>query len=179
MGTLTAQMLIGTGHPNHDGIGPSHYAFLSENSRPAWMLVPQNVFHSGRRGGWKKITWIPTVENMLEDGLLLTAIHVLRDENVVALAKKSFKKADLNRVELYEDIESEELLKLYDQCRLIKIPFKIVLTVLEGSTIMRQIGILEKYSMDVEICVPKYYRAYTHWGDETIIKGSLDDIEQI
>jgi hypothetical protein len=172
-------MLIGTGHPNHGGIGPTHYAFLSENSRPAWMLVSQNVFDSGRRGGWKKIVWIPTVEHMLEDGILMMAIHVLRDKDVLSNAKKSFKTANLNRVELYEDIESEALIKLYEQCRSIKILFKIVLTVLEGSTIMRQVGILEKYSMDVEVCVPKYYRAYTHWGDETIIKGSLFDTEQI
>ena len=116
---------------------------------------------------------------MLEDGILMTAIHVLKDKDILSSAKKSFKTADLNRVELYEDIESEELLKLYEQCRLIKLPFKVVLTVFEGSTIMKQTGILEKYSMDVEVCIPRYYRAYSHWTNETIIQGSLDDSEQI
>lgn len=66
MATLTAQILIGEGHPNHDGINPSHYLFLSENSRSAWVLLPENIFSQSSKRT-PKITWIPTVDNMLED----------------------------------------------------------------------------------------------------------------
>ena len=35
MATLTPQILVGIPHPNHGGINPSHFLFLSENNRPA------------------------------------------------------------------------------------------------------------------------------------------------
>ena len=44
MGTVTAQILIGSPHPNDGGIIPSHYLFLSENDRPSWTLVRANIF---------------------------------------------------------------------------------------------------------------------------------------
>jgi len=74
MATMTAQILVGRPHTNHDGINPTHYLFLSENSRPAWVLVSQNIFPKEQRDH-SRITWIPTVENMLEDALLMIALH--------------------------------------------------------------------------------------------------------
>ena len=59
MATMTAQMLIGSGHPNHGGIEPKRYLFLLENSRPAWLLVEENPFQSANRE--KRVVWIPTV----------------------------------------------------------------------------------------------------------------------
>jgi len=53
-----------------------HYLFLSENSRAAWILVPQNVFRGFQPVRGPKITWIPTVENILEDALLVMALYV-------------------------------------------------------------------------------------------------------
>ena len=39
MGTLTAQMLVGSPHPQFGGILPSHTLYLTKNDRPAWTLV--------------------------------------------------------------------------------------------------------------------------------------------
>ena len=64
MATLTAQILIGNGHPNNDGINPSYYIFLSENDKPALILGSQNVFNN--KGG-EKIIWLPTIDNMLPE----------------------------------------------------------------------------------------------------------------
>jgi hypothetical protein len=75
MAALTAQILAGSPHPRHDGINPAHYLFFSENDRPAWVLVNQNIFPE-KQSGHSKITWIPTIENMFEDALLMIAIHV-------------------------------------------------------------------------------------------------------
>ena len=38
MATLIAQILIGSSHPYDGGINPTHCLFLSENSKPAWVL---------------------------------------------------------------------------------------------------------------------------------------------
>ena len=49
MGTVTAQILIGSPHPNDGGIIPSHYLFLSENDRPSWSLVGANIFQENEK----------------------------------------------------------------------------------------------------------------------------------
>jgi hypothetical protein len=61
MGTMTAQILVGSGHPYHDGISPSHYLFLFENNQPAWVLVKENIFPGNTRE-IDKITWAPTLK---------------------------------------------------------------------------------------------------------------------
>jgi hypothetical protein len=174
MATLTAMILVGRGHPNHDGINPTHYLFLSENDRPAWILLPENVFNKGTDAMKKKVTWIPTVENMLEDALLMVAIHVLKDKEITELAGNYFKNKRPNWVELGQDINKQDLSKLYKKCRDIDNRYKIVLTVLESSTIQGQLKVLENYKMDIEVCTPRYSRLYSEWTKETRIVGSLE-----
>ena len=65
MGTMTAQILVGSSHPNHDGIQPTHWLFLSENSKSAWVLTSQNIFEEDITTN--QIIWIPSIDNMLED----------------------------------------------------------------------------------------------------------------
>ncbi len=168
MGTLTAQILTGTAHPNHGGINPSHYLFLSENSRSVWILVPQNIIQEP--DGQKTpgmIRWIPTTENMLEDALLMIAIHVLRDKTVLERIEKFPKIKSADFVHLNKDIDKKAQLELYEICRRIKNRYKAVITVLEGSSIRSQLEILEKYQMDVEVCVSVYLRQYSMWSKGT------------
>jgi|SRR5450759_6314 len=173
MATFTAQMLIGTPHPNHGGIEPTHFLFLSENSRPAWILLPENVFGLGV-GSQKKITWIPTVEHMLEDALLMIAIHVIQDETICGLAQKYIKSKDPLWVELYKDIDEQKLVDLHLKCREIPNRYKAVISVLKGSSISNQLSIIEDYHMDVEVCVPTYSRLYSQWKGESVVTGKLD-----
>ena len=160
MSTVTAQILVGTSHQHHDGIQPTHFLYLTENSKPAWILYPTDVF-SERLKEIKRIIWIPSVENMLEDGLLLIAIHALKHEEICNLADKYFKNKTDDRAFLYEDIKEEDRFELYEKCRGINIRYKVVITVLAGSTIMRQLPVLECYKMDAEICTPKGIQAYS------------------
>lgn len=173
MAMMTAQILIGSVHPNHDGIGPSHYLFLSENSRPAWLLVEQNVFMSSKKRD-TKIVWIPTVESMLEDALLMIAVHVLKDQGIVEVIK-SFNKAALSdRLEMYDSLEEAERKLLYEKCRTITSFPKLVVSVFRGSTIMSQLPVLENYTMDVEVCVPSYSRLSSPWSQDREVLGSLN-----
>ena len=174
MATLTAQILIGSSHQNHGGIQPTHYLSLSENSRPAWILVPENIFGPGNEKN-PRITWIPTIENMLEDALLMIAINVLKDEGVIDLAKEHFKRDIHGPLALYEDIDQAALKNLYQECRKLKNRYKIVLTVLEGSSIRNQLKVLNDYGIDMEVCTPLYFRTYSAWTDEVITRGSLDE----
>ena len=161
MGTMTAQILIGTPHQNHGGITPTHCLYLSENSRPAWILVPQNIFIEKEDQNYGKIVWIPTLENMLEDALLMIGLHVVQDEKIKNLAEKCFHNESPEHAALYEDIKKEDLENLYALSRQMGNRFKIIISVFRESSIMPQLKMLEKYRMDVEMCTPTYSRLYS------------------
>ena len=173
MGTFTAQILVGTPHQNHGGITPTHCLFLSENSRPAWVLLPQNIFEPSPNLKNDKITWIPTVENMLEDALLMIAMHVIQDKEITGLAEKVFRNKAPHWVALYDDIDELDRIKLYEKCREIGNRFKIVITVMEESSITGQLKVIEDYKMDVEVCKPSFSRMYSAWQNEVQVKGQL------
>lgn len=172
MATLTAQILVGTAHQNHDGINPTHYVFLSENDRPAWVLVHQNIFEE-REEDVRRIIWIPTVKNMLEDALLMIAIHVCKNNEVIKLAKSFSPKIESHRMELYSDLNETHRKRLYEKCRQIPDFPKIVISVFRGSTIETQLSVLEQYKMDVEVCTPIYSRLYSSWTNKTKIEGAI------
>ena len=173
MATLTAQILVGRSHSNHDGINPTHYLFLSENDRPAWVLVCQNVFRKERQSH-SKITWIPTVENMLEDALLMIAIHICRNREVIQHAKSFNAKIQTDRIEVYADLEESQRKLLYQACRSMSDFPKIIISVFRGSTIEKQLSLFEKYRMDVEVCRVGYSRLYSPWTNDMMVEGSLD-----
>ena len=172
MGTLTANILIGSPHPNKDGIIPSHYMFLSENSAPSWTLVNENVENEDKNK-YPNIVWLPTVENMLEDGLLMVAAHVLKNHEILEMAKDYTDKIESERLELYSDLDDGQRNNLYQKCReLSKFP-KLIISVFRSSSIETQLAVLEKYDMDVEVCTPSYSRLYSAWQNEKRIEGSL------
>lgn len=169
MSTITASILIGTPHPNHDGIEPSHYLFLSENSRPAWMLVTQNVYPNGAEKQ-AKITWIPTVEHMLEDAFLMVAVHVAKSPEIIALAQSYSGKADLLELDFYRDFSDEQRLQLYQRCSTLSGLPKLIVSVFRHSAIEPQLVVAQKYRMDIEICCVKYSRLYSGWTNEVSVE---------
>ena len=158
MATLTAQILIGTGHPYHDGINPTHYLFLSENSRPALILVEENIFNE--KSSTNKIIWIPTIENMFGDALLMINFHVLKSEKLASFLEKQG--IDLNKdfgnlYDIYEKLSKENNITMKDLNDLnIEIfkeygDAKLVVSILEESTIYRQIDSIKKPGLNCVI----------------------------
>jgi hypothetical protein len=149
MGTFTAQILVGHDHRNHGGIIPSHAVYLSENSRPAWILDTIDLF--GDDIDKKKVRWIPTVENMLEDAMLLIGIHVIKDDAVIKAAREFCKHDNLYDLELYDAFEKEDLNILYELVRTTKIDYSIALTIFKESHIINQFHILDHYECRANI----------------------------
>lgn len=179
MGTVTCQILVGRAHQNHGGIEPTHMLTLWENDRPAWVLrniLPDGFFTEGNRNQ-KDIVWVPTLENMLEDAILMIGIYVIKDRTLTELAKKYFKKDLSERIELYEDIEEEKLNQLYEACREVDVNYKLVITVLDGSSInAKKLKSLEYYpKVECEVCKPVFIREFNVWTNEYYRKGNLDD----
>ena len=173
MSTMTAQILIGQSHTYHGGINPSHYLFLSENSKPALILLPQNYDKSMKSSESRKI-WIPTLENMLEDALVMIAVNVLKDEQVISLANKYINSKDDNYVYMYDDIEAEDRKKLYQASKIMNKNYKIVISIFQGSSLFRHLPKLKDYNMEVEVNMPKYVRRYNAMNEEMITEGNLD-----
>lgn len=176
MATFTAQILIGSAHPNHGGITPTHQLYLSENSHPAWLLVPATVANRVPIRPSETVTWIPTHENMLEDALLMIALHVVRDPGVGEAAERLLRTKTPSFATLREDIDKQDLQHLYEKSRSADIEVKLVITVMHGSTVMGQLKALEKYRMEVEVCTPRYSRSYSRWRERIMTGGTLDDL---
>jgi hypothetical protein len=157
MASVTAQILIGSPHPDHDGIIPTHYLFLSENDRPAWILVGQNVFDEEDTTRHKKV-WIPTLEDALEDALLMVALHVMRSPAVLEQAIGYDDRIEWDRVELYADLKQVQRRGLHRVCRTLTDFPKLAVSVFQGSLITAQLPVLEEYAMDVEVCLVAYSR---------------------
>jgi hypothetical protein len=167
--TVTAQILVGQGHPNHGGIDPSHAALLFENDRPGWRLLPLHPEEDSPRIGWT-----PTTEHMLEDGLLMIAVHVWQPPTLVQALREEVSEGQMATLELYRDMDSPKLQHLHEECRAGSYSQqKVVLTVLEESSIRQQLDVLEGYEIDMEVCIPRYSRLYSRWTDETVISGTL------
>ena len=166
MASFTAHIISGNGGGyDNEGIIPIDTLYLSENSRPAWVL----------KKGANKITWIPTVDNMLEDGLLMLALHAIKHPEIVALADQYFNNPKPTWAELYQDITEEHLQALYQKNRSIKWCCKLIITVFDKSHIRSQIPVLEQYNNEnIEVCTPIFTRNYSRWSGKVITKGSLN-----
>ena len=188
---MTAQILVGHTDPYHGGIYPTHMLWLSENSRPAWLLeptgravwgVPVNELEESPAWTKERTTWVPSgPDHILEDGILLIAVHVLRDEAVLELVgercpvltelRVPFQDMPVDLTRLPHDVLAE----LRHRCAQIDLEYKLVLTVLSESSVEAQLPVLERYPMQLEVCTVGYLRA---WGgfvarSDARVEGSL------
>jgi hypothetical protein len=185
---LTAQMLVGT-----NGTRPADVLWLSENGQAYWVL--QEVRRAGDSDSpaegsdagkfrnqhpcalRREIVWVPEgPQNILEDGLLLVGLHVLRAEALLELVRTTAPSLLEKEASELEETDSSILADLRTRCRQITIDRKLVLTVLHGSTVRQQLHLLERYRMEIEVCTVSYRRFWTGlWGrhDDLQSEGDL------
>jgi hypothetical protein len=118
-----------------------------------WTLCLCAALKMGKR---MNISWWTAPEHVLDDALLMLAIHVQKDARLVALAREVFKDRPLESgLNLHSDREAFNLHSLYACCREMKWAFKIVLTALRGSAVIGALDQLKKYSIPSEICISR------------------------
>ncbi|ADQ47332.1 hypothetical protein Calkro_2532 [Caldicellulosiruptor kronotskyensis 2002] len=77
----------------------------------------------------------------------------------------------------YDDIEEENLKQLYEAFRMIKANYKIIVSILEDSSITREkLRCLQSYSIDFEVLKTVYKREFSVWTNSKEKMGSLDDL---
>ena len=172
MSTMVAQMAVGHSDMYHGGIIPTHTAWLSTNGRPAWVLNPTRWGQApddpdADLPQWTQaeVVWVPhRPETILEDGLLLLSIHVLRDPSIldrVDVAAPALRNAGFSDLTELDPMLLEEL---RDRVKSNDFDYKIVLSLWEGNSIKEQLPALADYSMQLEVCTPTYTRT---WGGFT------------
>jgi hypothetical protein len=165
MASITAVMLVGSEDSYHGGICPTHELALWENDHPVWQL---------RKVGEAKpsASWIPTVDHMLEDGIVMACLLGLHIPSVHAEAL-NFTADFKNRADLLEDISALDLASTYAACREVAPNHKIVLTVLRESHLLQQLHMLRDYKLSVEVCVTLYARQHSGFTGECQQFGEL------
>lgn len=174
MGTMTAQMIIGSAHPYDGGIIPDYYMYLSENGVARWTIMEDNIKSELLTSKHQPLAqWIPTIEYMLEDAFLMIGIYVIKDQELVQMVQQFYKGKVPRNASLYEDIPPKALELMRKRARTMGFPCKLTISVFNGSSLMQQIQVLENYSMDVEVCVPVYLREYIVWNSTQGHRGTL------
>jgi hypothetical protein len=92
----------------------------------------------------EKTVWIPTVEHALGDGLLMIALHVLKDREIVNLAEEHFEDKGVDRAELDKDLDGSQLAVLREKTRAVQANYKIVITTLRDSMLEPQLTVLRQ-----------------------------------
>lgn len=167
MSACTAQIIVGKPHPNSGGIIPDKTIYLTENGKPALIL---------KEGEDKEVVWIPTLEDSIEDALLMVSSLIVKDEEALSAIKSIKDIISEEYLGLYEAFTDKQRAELYTANRKALGKYndlKIVVTVLESSLFRGQLPALEHYDIDMEVCISIFSRTYSAWQEKVIINGSL------
>ena len=111
---------------------------------------------------------------MLDDALLMIALHVVEDPKIVNAAL-SYNMEILGReFNVHDGLTEEQQQHLYSMCREMENWPKLIISVFKGSYIKRFLPILKAYPMDMEICQVTYSRLYSSWAQDTYEDGVLE-----
>jgi hypothetical protein len=97
--------------PLHRGMATPYLLFVTENSEPSFQLFRGPRYTPKPRIEWVA-SWTPTVENMLEDLLLLIGVEALSDSALRAELLHRVKTDKLSKLRLY-DIAEESRRAIY------------------------------------------------------------------
>jgi hypothetical protein len=173
MATVTAHFLIGVNDPHHGGIVPHAQLFLFENDRPVYVLDWLTTDDKA-----ESFSWVPTVEHMLDDAMLMIAVHFLGAFPFEDITRKGYRSRKGKPFEIYEDMDAKTHEDLLVATRLLPEFPKLVITVLAGSYLREHVAGIKNYSMDVELCFAGYKRNLSEWTKETHIEDFIDFLNQ-
>ena len=119
---------------------PGYLLVLYENDAPSWELIP--LYPDMKE---KPVIWIPTINGMLEDALVMIGVHVVRDEKLRKLAREIFKQPLDSKIEMHKAGKKLERLRKVAKEVLQRCDIGLVIAPLKDSTILRQLGVLKEY----------------------------------
>lgn len=176
MSTVTAHCMVGTAHPNHGGIIPTHTIYLNENSHPVLTLLPQNLPPRRRRVPLP-VVWIPRPDKILETLIVMAYLFVIRHPEVRLGTHPRLLEEAFEPIWLPELEKDHPLDPLFDLCRRAETNAKLQLTASTASTLYHQLPILTEHIVDVEVCVPVFRREFSQWRGQNHTVGEIPSLE--
>lgn len=162
MAAVTSLIHVGHGHSNDGGLRLIKSIQLEEGSRPSFSILPS-----------KRVVYIPTVENMLDDLIFMISVEValhplaiqLLDEHLIAT--KNAEKGSVRvvrHIEMYRDFHDSERIKIYSALKSISDLPKIVLCLFKGSTLYESVKNIRNYDLEFEVCESTMGRQYSNFS---------------
>jgi hypothetical protein len=167
MSRVTAHLLVGDGKLSQ-GITPRWQLFLTEGSQTAWTL------HKLDDPAFAPVTWVVCSDDRaLEDGLLLVGCYCYNDPGFQQQVESNISAPREKFVDLSKAAHQVDLEMMTDLVRRLT-DGRLILTVFEGSLAMEQLGFLDWYKFNIEVCLPAYTRVLDPATKAPIDRGGLD-----
>lgn len=122
MRETTAEIWIGPDQSSdwmgtQGGINATHLLLLRENSQPAWMLLPGNLYDAKPPTIGPAKVWVPTPKTPIQDALLLFAVMGAKVPEVRAVLNEFEKSRSKSRLDLAEKFPRGVPKQIHDACR--------------------------------------------------------------
>jgi len=162
-------ILVGKACQYHGGVNPTHSLTLRHNGSAELRLRSY--------GPEPDVVWQSSPELVLENALLMIALHVCELPQLKAQAARFDKLKHHDESDLVGCNESQKLRALHKRCRkLFPTRCKLVITVCDQSAARGQLPILKGYPMEVEVCTPEFQRLWNMWSKADDKMETLGDI---
>ena len=162
-------------HPNDGGNRAFAQIHLEEGERPALVLQWLGPPNSRDKESFRKFTMIPTLENTLDDSILMVAYAVIRHSAVFDEINRLTDSAPINshRLTIYEDFTPAGRESIYAALRNLDDLPKVTWCLFEGSLLTNSITHLSKYKLECEVTRSVFSRKYSGWTEGWSVKGGL------
>jgi hypothetical protein len=157
MRETTAEIWIGPAQGSdfmgtQGGLNATHLMLLRENSRPAWMLLPGNLYDSKPPVIGKPKVWVPTAAHPVEDAMVMFAVLGAKNREVRSALDAIDKSRSRSRMDL-DDLFGKGLpVSVYKACQRHLSSWHVIVNVGSYSLAKRDLTALKKYrGLDIEV----------------------------
>jgi hypothetical protein len=137
----------------HGGLVPEYVLSLHTNDTPYWSMIKYPSRTDYRPN---PVTWELDIHHPAQQPLLMIAVHVLQDKEIVGLLGRLLGDEEFDRkpfVGLY-NVDSVELEKVYGKLKNVDFGDLVMLyTVLPGSDALRDVEKLREYNATILVAV--------------------------
>lgn len=191
-GGLTAHFAIGDGELDRVRIGPAWTMWLYEHHRPMWIFQPLTTAMGGinEEPNPFRAHWVPNPDHILDDGMLLIAMHALRYPDIRAEGEAieprllEPRELDQSGALWLTEIPTEAMDRLRAMATAAEWgSLKIAVSVFGRCAISDSLPLLDRYSAEMVLTTPAWSRRRNvEWrdGDSKLrTRGTLTFPEEI